>query len=237
MKVLNLGYFKISTYILIIGIAFLISFIVFYKISKKNYTKLDIIYIYVVNIVGFAIGSKLMSLISNNIEITIYNFINSGYSFLGGIIGSILVVALYCKKYKLDFMNILSNFTVIYPLIYSISKIGCFLNGCCYGIININDINYKFPLQLLDSTIMLILFLILVFKSKKKKTLVIAMFFGIFSILRFLEDYFRESRNIIIFNFTLEQILCGILIITSVIINIFRIYKEQGNRQNRATIQ
>ena len=180
MKVLNLYYFKISTYILIIGIAFFISFIVFYKISKKDYIKLDIIYIYVVNIMGFAIGSKLMSLISNNIETTIYNFINSGYSFLGGIIGSILVVALYCRKYKLDFIDILSNFTVIYPLMYSISKIGYFLNGCCYGIININDINYKFPLQLLDSTIMLILFLILLFKSNKKKTLVIAMFFWYF---------------------------------------------------------
>lgn len=237
MKVLNLCYFKISTYILIIGIAFLISFIVFYKISKKDYIKLDIIYIYVVNIIGFAIGSKLMSLISNNIEITIYNFINSGYSFLGGIIGSILVVALYCRKYKLDFIDILSNFTVIYPLMYSISKIGCFLNECCYGIININDIKYKFPLQLLDSTIMLILFLILLFKSNKKKTLVIAMFFGIFSIARFLEDYFREFRNIIIYNFTLEQILCGILIITSFIINIFRMYKEQGNRPHRATLQ
>ena len=226
MKVLNLGYFKISAYILIIGIAFLISFIVFYKISKKNYTKLDNIYIYVVNIVGFAIGSKLMSLISNNIEITIYNFVNSGYSFLGGIIGSILVVAMYCKKYKLDFMNILSNFTVIYPLIYSISKIGCFLNGCCYGIININDINYKIPLQLVDSIIMLVLFLILLVQFNKQKKLVISMFFCLFSTVRFLEYYFRDTRNILIFNFTLEQIVCGILLITSVIIIIFRMYKK-----------
>lgn len=237
MKVLNLGYFKISTYILIIGIAFLISFIVFYKISKKNYIKLDIIYIYVINIMGFAIGSKLMSLISNNIEITIYNFINSGYSFLGGVLGSILVVALYCKRYKLDFINILSNFTVIYPLIYSISKIGCFLNGCCYGIININDINYKFPLQLVDSTIMLILFLMLLVKSNKQTTLVISTFFSIFYIVRFLEDYFREFRNIVIFNFSLEQILCGMIIITSVVIKIFRMYEKQQNGQNRVTIQ
>ena len=237
MRVLNLGYFKISTYILIIGIAFLIDFIVFYKISKKSYTKLDIIYIYVINIVGFTIGSKLMSLISNNIQITIYNFINSGYSFLGGMLGSILVISLYCKRYKLDFINMLSNFTVIYPLIYSISKIGCFLNGCCYGIITINEINYKFPLQLVDSTIMLILFLILLVKCNKQKNLVIGMFFIIFNIVRFLEDYFREFRNIVIFDFTLEQILCGILIITGIIINIFRMYEKQEHKQNKATFQ
>ena len=212
MKTLNCGYFEISTYILIIGIALIISFIVFYKLCKKDYNKLDIAYIYVVNILGLAIGSKLLSLILNSVKISIYNFINSGYSFLGGIIGSILAVVLYCKKYKLDYINILSNFMVIYPLIYSISKIGCFLNGCCYGIININNINYNFPLQLVDSAIMLILFLI------------------------FLEDYFRESRNIFFLNFTLEQILCGILIITNIIIIRFRMHKELNNRQNRVTL-
>ena len=236
MKTLNCGYFEISTYILIIGIALIISFIVFYKLCKKDYNKLDIAYIYVVNILGLAIGSKLLSLILNSVKISIYNFINSGYSFLGGIIGSILAVVLYCKKYKLDYINILSNFMVIYPLIYSISKIGCFLNGCCYGIININNINYNFPLQLVDSAIMLILFLILFMQFKKQKTLLISIFFNIFFIVRFLEDYFRESRNIYFFNFTLEQILCGILIITNIIIIRFRMHKELNNRQNRVTL-
>lgn len=226
MKVLNLGYFKISTYLLIIAISFIISFIIFFKISKKNYFRLDIIYIYVLNIIGFAIGSKLMSLISNNIKITLYNFINSGYSFLGGVIGSILVVALYCKKYKLNFLNILSNFTVIYPLIYSISKIACFLNGCCYGIININDINYRFPLQLIDFIIMLILFIILLITYNKEKTLVIPIFFCIFGIIKFLEDFLREFRNIIIFNFTFEQILFVIIIA----INTLKMYKKHKNK-------
>ena len=52
------------------------------------------------------------------------------------------------------------------------------------------------------------------------------MFFCLFSTVRFLEDYFRDTRNILIFNFTLEQIVCGILLITSVIIIIFRMYKK-----------
>lgn len=226
MRILNFNCFEISTYILIIGISFLIGFIVFYKISKRDYTRLDIAYMYVVNILGFAIGSKLLSLISNSIKINIYNFINSGYSFLGGILVSILFITLYCRKYKLDFISILSNFTVIYPLIYSISKIGCFLNDCCYGIISINNINYKVPLQLFDSAIMLILFIILLVQYIKQKKLEIFMFFGVFGIVRFVEDYFREIRNILIFDFTLEQILCGVLIITSVSIIMFKIYKK-----------
>ena len=146
---------------------------VFYRLTQKYYNKIDIIYVYLVNILGFAIGAKLLSLLSNNIEITIYNFINSGYSFIGGIIGSFLTITLYCKRYKLDLKNIVSNFIVIYPLIYAISKIGCFLNNCCYGIVSINNINYIFPLQLIDSIIMFRLFLILIKQFKHQNKLVI----------------------------------------------------------------
>jgi len=89
---LDFYYFTFSTYILIIGVAFIISFIIFYEISKNNYNKIDLLYIYILNIFGFAIGAKLLSLVANNREITIYNFINSGYSFIGGILGSIIII-------------------------------------------------------------------------------------------------------------------------------------------------
>ena len=212
MLSLDFYYFTFSTYILMVGISFIISFVIFYQISKNDYNKIDLIYIYILNIFGFAIGSKLLSLIVNNREITIYNFINSGYSFIGGILGSLLIIAVYCKKYKLDLKNILSRFTVIYPLIYSISKIGCFLNGCCGGSI----MNLNFPLQLIDSIIMLELFLILLLQFKKQNRLNLITFLIVFGIIRFFEDFFRDLRIVIIYNLTLYQLICIALVITGV---------------------
>ena len=213
MNNINFYYFTFSTYIIIIGIAFIIGFVIFYNLSQKYYNKIDIIYVYVINILGFAIGAKILSLLSNNMAITIYNFINSGYSFIGGVIGSILAIVLYCKRYKLKFKNMLSIFTTIYPLIYSISKIGCFLNNCCYGTISINSVTYNFSLQLIDSVIMFALFLMLMKESKHQNKLVIFQFFSLFGIIRFIEDFFRYSRNVMILNLTLEQIVCLIFII------------------------
>ncbi len=213
MNSINFYYFTFSTYILIIGIAFIVAFMVFYNLSQKYYNKIDIIYVYVINILGFAIGAKILSLLSNNVEISMYNFINSGYSFIGGVIGSILTIILYCKIYKLNLKNILSNFTVIYPLIYSISKIGCFLNNCCYGSISINNVSYNFSLQLIDSAIMFALFLNLMKRSKQQNELITFQFFSMFGIIRFIEDFFRYSRNVMILNLTLEQIVCIIFII------------------------
>lgn len=226
MKVLNFYYFEFSTYMLIIGLAFIIAFFIFYKILNKNISKVDVLYIYVINITGFAIGSKLLSLFSNKEMLTLSNFINSGYSYVGGILGSILLIFIYCKRYKLDFKHILSVFSVIYPIIYSVSKIGCFLNGCCGGIININNEYYKFPLQLIDSTIMFILFCTLLVLYIKKEKIVINLFFVTFSGIRFFEDFFRNDRNIIIFNFTLEQVICIILIIIFFLVPMYKILKK-----------
>ncbi len=223
MKTINFGCFTISTYMAIIGISFLTSLVPFYKISKKNYDKLDIIYVYALNIIGFALGSKLLWTISNG-KISLYDFINSGYSFSGGIIGSVLVVAIYCKKYKFSFTDLLSRFAIIYPLIYSISKTGCFLNGCCFVMIN----NNKVPLPLIDSVIMLLFFIILL-NSKKEKTFIICAFFSGFGIIRFLEDFFRESRNIFVLNLTPDQIICLAFIISSLLLKLI------CKKENRAT--
>lgn len=226
MKVLNFYCFEFSTYMLIIGLAFIIAFVIFYKLLNKKNSKIDLLYIYVINIMGFAIGSKLFSVLSNKEILTLSNYINSGYSYIGGILGSILLIFIYCKIYKLDFKHILTVFSVIFPLIYSLSKIGCFLNGCCGGIIKINNEYYKLPLQLIDSTIMFILFLTLLILFIKREKNVINLFFIIFSCIRFFEDYFRNNRNIITVNLTFEQIICVIIIIITFIINIYQIFKR-----------
>ena len=213
MKVIKFGNYEFSTYILIIGVAFLIAFIIFLKLLKRRTPKIDIYYIYLLNIIGFAIGAKLLSLISNQSEFNLYNFINSGYSYLGGIIGSVIFIILYCFKYKLNLKDILSAFSVVYPLIYAVSKIGCFLNECCFGIIKINNNTYYFPLQLIGTVIMLILFFILFFQYQRNKKDIISKFLIGFSIIRFSEDFYRYYRNVILYNLTLEQIICLIFVL------------------------
>lgn len=81
---INFEYFSISSYFLIITLAFLISSLFYYKIIKdKIHSKIDIIYIFLVNILGFMIGSKVFFLIEKQYDISFYNFIYGGYRFIG----------------------------------------------------------------------------------------------------------------------------------------------------------
>ena len=80
-----------------------------------------------------------------------------------------------------------------------------------------NHINYIFPLQLLDSIIMFGLFLILIRQFDRQNELVIVLFFSMFGSIKFIENFFRYSRNIMKLNLTLEQIVCTIFIVIGLI--------------------
>ena len=226
IKKINFHFFYFSTYLLIILISFIISFIAFYKMTKDRYNKLDIAYIFAINILGFTIGSKIIYLIDTSKTITLLNLINSGYSFIGGILGSSLLVFLYCKKYSFNFANMEKYFMIIYPLIYAISKLACFTNECCKGII------LGFPLQLLESILMFILFAYLYkFYKNKENYFSIGMFLMLFGIIRFIVDYFRYTRNILLLNLTLIQLICGISIVIGLMILIkFRSKNINSNK-------
>jgi phosphatidylglycerol---prolipoprotein diacylglyceryl transferase len=63
----------------------------------------------------------------------IFSIWDGGLVFYGGFIGGLIAVLIYIKYRKaslLAFMDILSPATA---LGYAITRVGCFLNGCCYG--------------------------------------------------------------------------------------------------------
>ena len=112
-----------------------------------------------------------------------------------------------------------------FPLMYSIGKIGCFLAGCCYGIpyegifsvTYTNGLNIPlFPIQIVESILFMILFIILNKLSNKKNIISISLISC--GILKFLLDYLRYSH--INSYITHNQLLSIIVIIVTIIYTI-----------------
>lgn len=203
MENINIFNISISSYIFFIFIAFFSGLLLIIKL-EKNKEKDSVILLYLINIIGFIFGAKL----SYFLEHDFINFADSGYSFSGGLIGSILVLFIYSKISHINLNFVLNNYTVIYPLIYGIAKIGCYFGGCCSGQI----IGSKCPLQIFESIIMISLCLILLRKKYK-----IDYFFLLFGIFKFIIDYFRYNRNLIFYSITFTQIICFLFVIISVV--------------------
>ena len=101
---------------------------------------------------SFLLGARILNYVINYKKYTeagIPLFImKSGYfSLYGGMAASFM--ALYISSYRLkaDFLELMDRLTFPFLLSYFIMKIGCFLNGCCYGKMTKSAFSVPLPLR------------------------------------------------------------------------------------------
>ena len=62
-----------------------------------------------------------------------FSFWHGGFAVLGSLIGVLCVAPWYLKRNGIALLPFLDLIAIYAPLLQSISRIGCFLAGCCYG--------------------------------------------------------------------------------------------------------
>ncbi|WP_296325556.1 prolipoprotein diacylglyceryl transferase family protein [Treponema sp. UBA3813] len=159
------------------------------------------------------LGGKILFLLINIHNLTkifekfgfIAIFTKTGFVFYGGLFGGFIAVLVFSKIYKISLNEILPLVISVTPLIHAFGRIGCLFVGCCYGIeydgfcsVRLHGVN-RFPVQLLESTMLLVLFVVLqVFLYKSRNRVPFAYFLG-YGTLRFFCEFLRgdESRGFI----------------------------------------
>lgn len=162
--------------------------------------------------------------------ITVYA---GGMVFYGGLLGGLLFGIIYCKIRKINLGMYSDCFAAAIPLFHAFGRVGCFLSGCCYGIESefgftahsaivdsCNHVN-RFPVQLLESALNLIIFAVLLYLFRKRimEGRLIALYLIMYAVVRFFDEFLRgdEYRGIYFFLST-SQWLSLIIFICAVII-------------------
>ena len=95
-----------------------------------------------VNVIGFGLlsgllGARILYLVCNWRSInTIWDILalwDGGLSLMGAVVGILVGVPFYLRYNNILVLPCLDIFAVYIPLLQAISRIGCFLAGCCYG--------------------------------------------------------------------------------------------------------
>ncbi|MGM0440808.1 MAG: prolipoprotein diacylglyceryl transferase [Elusimicrobiota bacterium] len=162
----------------------------------------------------------------------IFAFWEGGLVFLGGVIGGLLYLIYFTKKWGYDFKSVGDVLAPGLSLSYGIGRLGCFSAGCCYGKPTDSCIGIVFnhpeslappgvslvPTQLISSLFGISFSIFLYFYLKTKKTkypgLVMALFFAGYSMFRIIIEFFRgDFRGETFLNLTTTQwiALAGIL--------------------------
>ena len=160
------------------------------------------------------IGAKLWDMITKCIEtenyvISLKAFIDSGFSFYGGLILGACCVFAASLLLKMDFNLYATNLIFLVPLLHGIWKMGCFMGGCCYGIPydGICSVTYPegvkapagielFPIQLLESGLPFTMAAIFYFRGIKKQwKYPVLEYIGSYSVTRFCIEFFRWNET------------------------------------------
>lgn len=184
------------------------------------------------NISGYLILlSPMMSLFCGVcLTYVISGFRNYGLSSIGGLIGmytAVLTMSLMNSN-KENMRTMFQNCTIVLPLMYSISKIGCFLAGCCHGIEyrgvfcirytgHGNIHNYDvFPVQIAETVVFLGIFIAGILLDKRKVRNTVWIVFVLSAFAKGLLDFLRESHSGVLIS--MNQILCIMLIIIGLVV-------------------
>ncbi len=138
---------------------------------------------------------------------------SGGLSILGAVIGIISTLTIYLYHSKLPGLKILDRIALYTPLLQSISRLGCFFAGCCFGkithlpwgIIYTNCDSLAplhitlHPTQIYSSIFLLCSFFILLcfnrYSQRKKAGQILALYIIMISLERFFIDFLRGDQE------------------------------------------
>jgi phosphatidylglycerol---prolipoprotein diacylglyceryl transferase len=229
------------------------------RLCKKNgYDDNDGIFFLLITSIGVFIGGRVLYsivnyqtfiyVIKNISNINSYkNFLNSVYLiwggnvFYGGLLGGLLTAVIIFKK-KAQYRYLLDFVVPAVPLFHFFGRIGCFLAGCCFGINSsfgfifrhsiieeANGIN-RFPVQLLEALINLLLFFILDFFRRKNifKQNTIYIYLLFYSTARFFIEFLRgDAYRGFFFNILSTSQIISILIFCFIMPKIYSLFMRK----------
>ena len=208
---LQLGPLEIRWYGVMWALSFLLVYVYVLRSARGRLIKLtddDVDWLMIWLVAGIILGARLFDVFvwewayysANPGEIIA--IWHGGLSFHGGLVGGLIAGWLFARRRKISFLNLCDVCIVPIALGQALGRIGNFINGELYGrITNVpwavqfpGAEGYRHPSQIYEALYDILIFIVLfsLRKSKMKHGSLLALFLVLYSIFRFVTEYFRE---------------------------------------------
>lgn len=176
--------FTVSTYFLVISASTIICSLWFLRRAEhRHLDRIEAIDLTIVCLVSGFAGARLLhifyeepSFYSQN-PLAALKLWEGGFVFLGGLLGSFFAGLIYCLTRNEPFWFWADTATPPIALAYALGRLGCFLNGCCYGkecelpwAVSFDGMIYRHPTQLYATTWEMLFVILLLWLEPRFKT-------------------------------------------------------------------
>jgi len=237
--IIKLPWFTICSYGLLVTLGFTVAILYFLAVTTKEHLSQRLMLNLVLGIVIFAlVGARAFYVLIHFHHYLlhpkeVYQISEGGMVLYGGLLFSLAFSVYYIKTRNLSFSQIADCAAPAIAFGLSIGRIGCFLNGCCYGIPSSFGFIFPltspagecfpyqrlFPTQLISSLNLFLIGLVLhIFKKRGiAKHKLLPLFLIFYSVHRFFIEFLRADVQPMILNLTLFQVISIALIVSSVL--------------------
>ncbi|MGQ9456265.1 MAG: prolipoprotein diacylglyceryl transferase [Armatimonadota bacterium] len=200
----------IRAYGLMLVVGFLLGVYRASRVAKANNIPSERIWdLGLVVLVSGIFGARMVYILLNPANESFAEFFklwNGGLSFHGGMSFAILAGWIFLKRVKIPFWTVADIAAPSAAIGYAVARIGCFLNGCCYGAPTSLFWGTRFvnqgtptppshPTQLYASLANVVIFFMLTRLEKNNRApgLVFVSYLGMYSVYRFMIEFLRKG--------------------------------------------
>jgi phosphatidylglycerol:prolipoprotein diacylglycerol transferase len=217
------GNFKIYSYGVMVALGFLIAvYLASRQAQRVGIASQQIFDVGLYALLSGIVGARVLHVLLNfgyyiNRPLEIIMINQGGLAFQGGLLTGIIGAWIFIKRNRMPLWKTADVIVPYLALGEAIGRIGCFLNGCCYGIPTYLPIGIKLPghilrlhpTQLYSSIFLLATFIVLrkIYKKKRFDGLVFFSYLVIFSFGRFFLDFFRGDLRPVLFGLRISQLI------------------------------
>lgn len=232
----NAGPVAVYSYGTMFAVGFAVSFFFMYRQAVRNNIDKDVItnLAFLTLFSGIA-GARILYIIINigyylAHPSDVLNLSKGGLIFYGGFFGGIAAFAYYSTRKKIGFLNAADICMPYLALTHAFGRIGCFLNGCCYG--KISSGGFSYPTQIYSSILLILIFFILRFWQTRRHFVgeIFLAYCLIYSIKRFFIEFLRGDNMPVAFGLTMSQLISIFVFICGGIVFLLKMKEWQKKK-------
>lgn len=161
---------------------------------------------------------------------------HGGMAWFGGLIFGSGGAIWFIRKHKMDLLKVLDLIVPFIALGQAIGRIGCLLNGCCFGRESEFGLYFKtlnqvlIPTQLYSSLLLILIYIYLRFRQVRQHLPgeILCSYLFLYSLKRFFIEFLRNDSPRDFYGMTFFQILCLLVFLLSlaIFVKLFVIKKK-----------